>query len=112
MVEPHVRVNSHLPPVHTFILASTNELTNSPAQNAITLAATIRQVLPNTDSYVAWQIAPAPSLASTPANRGSSLAAQPHCANGGMATTTKLMNAMNSIAKKPTHTQRRALAYP
>ena len=48
-----MRVHSLRPPVHTFILASTNELTNSPHQNAINEAAAIRQVLPNTESYVA-----------------------------------------------------------
>ena len=105
-----MRVNRYLPPVHTFIRASTKELTNSPAQNARTEAITMRQVLPNTESYVVWQTAPADVFATISAKRGSLLEAQPHPSEGGMATTTKLMNAMNSSAKKPTHTQRRAWA--
>ena len=70
----------------------------------------MRQVLPNTESYVVWQTAPFDVRATISANCGSLLDAQPQSDEGGMATTTKLINAMNNSAKKPTHTQRRALA--
>src|SRR3546814_1589172 len=49
-VEPIVRVHSQRPWVSSFIFAITNELTKSPAQYANMLAATMRQVLPNTIS--------------------------------------------------------------
>ena len=42
-----VRVHSQRPAVQIFILASTNELTNSPHTNAISDAAAIRHVEPN-----------------------------------------------------------------
>src|SRR5215218_6188026 len=46
-VEPIVRSQRNLPSVATFIFASTNELTNSPSQNATREARTIRHVWPN-----------------------------------------------------------------
>ena len=49
-VEPIVRVHSMRPPVHSFILARTIELTNSPAQKARIEAKTIRGTWPNTCS--------------------------------------------------------------
>jgi hypothetical protein len=59
---------------------------------------------------VVWQIAPADLRATSSAKRASALEAQPQSGEGGIATTTKLITAMNSSAKNPIHTQRRALA--
>ena len=46
MVEPMVRVQSHLPAVRIFIFASTKEFTNSPQKYAIIEASAMRQVEP------------------------------------------------------------------
>ena len=43
-IEPIVRDQRYLPLVATFIFAKTNEFVNSPAQNPINDAKTIRQV--------------------------------------------------------------------
>src|SRR5688572_14028178 len=91
MVEPIVRVHSHRPCVNTFMRASTYELTNSPATNATSDAAAMRQVEPNAVSYAAWFF-----------QKGA----------GGNCTTTHAIKDAKASAPKPAQITRRDRAYP
>ena len=75
------------PAVSSFILASTKLLMNSPHQNSISDANTIRGVCPNTDMYAAWfgAVTLCPSTSNSPD-------ASAHPGAGGMFTTTTDIN--------------------
>ena len=89
MVEPMVRLHSQRPAVRSFILASTNELANSPQKYAIIEAPAMRQVVPKAISYAGW-----------------------FCQNGagGSATTTAAMKEAKPSPAKPAQITRRARA--
>src|SRR5262245_241420 len=86
-----VRVHKNRPLVHIFIFARTNELVNSPAQNAMSDASTTRQVFPKIIGY-----------ASCPFQSGAA----------GILTTIQLMRAAKINPPNPDQITRRERAYP
>src|SRR5678816_831618 len=93
IVDPIVRIQRWRPSCQTFIFASTNEFTKSPAQKERFDASTIRHVLPNIISSAGWY-----SLL-----YGSS-------GSIGRRTITSDMIHAKTIAARPTQITRRAFA--
>src|ERR1043165_1358051 len=89
IVDPMVRVQSHLPSVRIFILASTNEFTNSPQKYAAIEASEMRQAEPKAISYASWFF-----------QKGA----------GGSATTTQAMKEAKASPPKPAQITRRLRA--